>query len=242
MLQAYLLGYINSKVKSIIQVLKQLMRMIWMTQHAILLKILWFLSFLANQVFGRLTFKLFCLTQWLCVNAVFSLWFHIDLWCNDWCNNKWSYRWFYWSERGKQMLIMVILLRSGSCIHNEILQNYSFPFCWILWWMFTMYQYIDCGIHAGIESVCCCLRCRMACYLLCWGSDISLFEVICAYNYKANPFYQKLDLIIFSTSWLTIGGFSFGHWKTGNRIWNGCLFLCGAYLFTFLKINTSYLI
>jgi len=108
--------------------------------------------------------------------------------------------------------------------------------------LFFFVEFIDCGIHAGIESVCCCLRCRMACYLLCWGSDISLFEVICAYNYKANPFYQKLDLIIFSTSWLTIGGFSFGHWKTGNRIWNGCLFLCGAYLFIFLKINTSYLI
>lgn len=49
-------------------------------------------SILANQVCGHqliVNFFFLGLTQFVCMNAVFNVWLHIDLWCNDWCNNKW---------------------------------------------------------------------------------------------------------------------------------------------------------
>lgn len=90
---------------------------------------------------------------WLCfyMHAVFSIWFHIDFWCNDWCNHKWPYCWFYWSKRGNL---------SDHCLFTT-----SDSLCLFL----VNIYWVPCGIYAGNESFKFCMHCRVACHLLLRG-------------------------------------------------------------------------
>lgn len=90
---------------------------------------------------------------WLCfyMHAVFSIWFHIDFWCNDWCNHKWPYCWFYWSKRGNLSDHSLFTTSNSLCL---FLVN--------IYW-------VPCGIYAGNESFKFCMHCRVACHLLLRG-------------------------------------------------------------------------
>jgi hypothetical protein len=77
-------------------------------------------------------------------------------------------------------------------------------------------------------------------WLCIYFAEVSIFYSLMSFvifNHKAIHSPETLPVHLFYMLSITTGGCSFGHWKAGYRIWNGSLFLCGAYLFFSLSYS-----
>ena len=55
----------------------------------------------------ELNFCLCLISVYMC--AVFNVWLHLDIWCNDRCYHNWAHHRSYWSKRGTDWKIMLCI-------------------------------------------------------------------------------------------------------------------------------------
>lgn len=170
-----------------------------------------------------------------CVHAVFRVWFHIDVWCNDWGNHKWTNCWFYWSERSKKWMFLCIYRDWASPIVWESILKYFFQL------IFTMYLTL-CTWNEFRQWECLQPSALQAGFPFTLPRFVSYWCLKATVLAECEPKWFSIDVTISSLSY-TKGGSSIGHRKTGNRIWDGSLFLCGTFFFFFQHLfpRTSYI-